>query len=509
MGKEQSILGKPSIKFYKDLKQSNTIKVEGDGLKKQIKMKVRIEKGEDEAMYSINIYADQQNRVNLLSTSQQRANSSGIIDFQEFLLMEYYFEKEQSLFIQINKNGYLLESFKTTVGTVFGSRNNTHSKQLNSSELIVISSEPLSDTTEYLYIKLQCENLTENDLRNPKLLCYYLISTNTKIYQSETISINGVFNETRIPSNLLSPQFTIQFFNYKKKCVYTLNTNINDFVNQTGPFNKLSFDIRKDKKMIFTNKSRAMKDYNFMEYIRAGVRLGLDIAIDFTNSNGHPLQVDSLHRVAEGVQNDYEKAIYSCGNIVAQYDYDQMFPVFGFGAKIRDDTEVSMCFNITLTDNSYINRIDGVLREYHNVLRNITFSGPTYFSPIIRQVISDIRHEGNSLNYHILMILTDGVINDMNESIDALVEGSFMPLSVIIIGIGNADFTNMDILDADDNPLVDSRGRKSARDLVQFVPFNQFKNDPNKLSSEVLEEIPTQIVEYYSQNNMYPDNLAS
>ena len=46
------------------------------------------------------------------------------------------------------------------------------------------------------------------------------------------------------------------------------------------------------------------------------------------------------------------------------------------------------------------------------------------------------------MNYNILMILTDGIIRDMQETINALVEASFLPISVIIIGIGNANFHN-------------------------------------------------------------------
>ena len=41
------------------------------------------------------------------------------------------------------------------------------------------------------------------------------------------------------------------------------------------------------------------------------------------------------------------------------------------------------------------------------------------------------------------MILTDGVIDDLQDTIDLLVEASYLPLSVIIIGIGNKDFSNM------------------------------------------------------------------
>ena len=103
------------------------------------------------------------------------------------------------------------------------------------------------------------------------------------------------------------------------------------------------------------------------------------------------------------------------------------------------------------------------------------------------------------------MILTDGLINDMDETIDALVEASYLPISVIIIGIGYGDFGNMDILDADENPLFDKNGRKADRDLVQFVPFYKFSNsDGDKLAEQVLEEVPRQVVEYYLHNKIYP-----
>lgn len=108
------------------------------------------------------------------------------------------------------------------------------------------------------------------------------------------------------------------------------------------------------------------------------------------------------------------------------------------------------------------------------------------------------------MNYHILMILTDGQIDDMEETKDALVEASFLPVSVIIIGIGDGNFGNMDILDADENPLYDKNRRKADRDLVQFVPFNKFKDNPQKLAEEVLEEIPRQVVEYYQHQKIEP-----
>ena len=96
----------------------------------------------------------------------------------------------------------------------------------------------------------------------------------------------------------------------------------------------------------------------------------------------------------------------------------------------------------------------------------------------------------------------------MQDTIDQLVKGSILPLTVIIVGIGNANFKNMDILDADDDPLKSREGVQAARDLVQFVPFNKYKDDPKKLAEEVLMEVPTQVLEYYEMNNILPETIT-
>ena len=112
-----------------------------------------------------------------------------------------------------------------------------------------------------------------------------------------------------------------------------------------------------------------------------------------------------------------------------------------------------------------------------------------------------VKKENNKLKYYILMILTDGMIDDIDYTINALVDASFLPISVIIIGIGKADFTNMNILDADENPLINDKGVKAVRDLVQFLPFQKYESNPEKLAEEVLAEIPKQLIEYYEQND--------
>ena len=57
-------------------------------------------------------------------------------------------------------------------------------------------------------------------------------------------------------------------------------------------------------------------------------------------------------------------------------------------------------------------------------------------------------------SYHILLILTDGVISDMDQSRAAIVEASALPMSIIIVGVGSADFDMMEELDSDDQLYV-------------------------------------------------------
>lgn len=69
----------------------------------------------------------------------------------------------------------------------------------------------------------------------------------------------------------------------------------------------------------------------------------------------------------------------------------------------------------------------------------------------------------------ILLILTDGVINDMETTVRTLIQASSLPLSVVIVGIGHADFSEMKRLDSDGGLLKDG-GLTAVRDIVQFVP---------------------------------------
>jgi len=79
----------------------------------------------------------------------------------------------------------------------------------------------------------------------------------------------------------------------------------------------------------------------------------------------------------------------------------------------------------------------------------------------------------------------------MQKTIDQVVRSSGLPISIIIVGVGSDDFESMDTLDADENPLYSQKYKKYMdADIVQFVPYRDFRSNPIQLAKETLDEVP-------------------
>ena len=496
-----------SIKYFNNIDSENIQNDDISSLNEKIKLNFYLQNTQKGNTYSISITSIDRKKINF-NSENKKSQQNGNLIFDNFYVCDYFFEREQKIQIIINKNNSPIK-VDTTLGCIVGSRFSTFIKKYFQEESLIVKAEKIGKNNAVINLKFSLKMDEKNSNYFSKHKLFYLITCKEqKLYSSEEISSEGTFSPIEIPICLLQPFYTFNLYDSHHKLLHTFNKNIDDI--KTEP-NKLQSKIlvSKNNYLYLYDNSEIKESFTFLDYIKAGIRIGLSIGIDFTGSNGHPLDKGTLHSIIDNKPSDYEKAIKACGDILAYYDYDQLFPVYGFGAIINssEDKLASMCFNLNFENDPDIYTIDNIIKTYHDCLKKekLTFAGPTEFAPIINKVISKI--EKNQLEYHILMILTDGVIDDLQETIDALVKGSFYPLSVIIIGIGDADFKNMEILDGDNVPLISSIGEKRMRDLVQFVPFNKFKNDGKKLSNEVLEEIPRQITEYYSMNNLSPNKV--
>ena len=105
-----------------------------------------------------------------------------------------------------------------------------------------------------------------------------------------------------------------------------------------------------------------------------------------------------------------------------------------------------------------------------------------------------------------LCLFTDGSIHDLAETKDRVVELSYLPVSIIIVGIGDEDFGQMVHLDADSHVLLDRGGRAAARDIIQFVRFNDLREMAQVEVNEIMmAEVPDQFVDYMVMHQVVLD----
>ena len=142
---------------------------------------------------------------------------------------------------------------------------------------------------------------------------------------------------------------------------------------------------------------------------------------------------------------------------------------------------------------------------------HVGLSGPTIFHQLIDAatgIAAAAQCSQATQKYFVLLIITDGVINDMAETKAALAKASGVPLSLIIVGVGSDPFTQMKTLDSDDGALSTESGKhKALRDIVQFVPMSDFAGKPEAaLAAEVLAEVPSQVLQYMAMRGINPNS---
>ena len=467
------------------------------------------------------------NNYEILGTTEEISEER--IDFGQCFEFDYFFERRQILRINLFQDQQKVYETEVDVPIIMGQNNFIYTKDMINNEINIGT------------IQFEIKKKVKNQFNNFKSQFLIRVELFDKLTYGEYFILfkkkNNINSSWRVcyKSNEFFPKngvYTLGNFeldstilcdsknDYILMELYNRSTNLLQGVTQftleqleNRAMVSLYDDLNSSKqigKAIINHTFKTIK--TFIDYIRGGININLDIAIDYTASNENPNNPNSLHYCLGDMPNDYENAILSCGSIVGYYDKDQIFPVFGFGGIPPGKNKVSHCFNINFEESPDIQLIDNVIRVYKESLNKVTLSGPTFFAPIIEKVMSEIKKNLNECpqenHYEILMILTDGLINDMQETTKLLVDCASLPLSVIIIGIGDADFSMMVTLDGDDIPLTDCDGRITERDLVQFVEYEKFKKKGNitELNEEVLKEIPRQIEEYYANFGKFYEN---
>jgi hypothetical protein len=172
---------------------------------------------------------------------------------------------------------------------------------------------------------------------------------------------------------------------------------------------------------------------------------------------------------------------------------DQKFPTLGFGAKY--DGVVRHAFQCG--PEPEVRGVAGVIEAYHSVFKSgLVMSSPTDITHVIELASKRAvdAQQGGKQAYTILLVISDGAVSDIKATVDCLNRVCETPLSVVIVGVGDADFASMEFLDDAGAP----------RDIAQFVEFNKHKDSQAALTSATLQEIPSQVVDYFQSKGIQP-----
>uniref|UniRef100_A0A670IMZ7 Copine-3 n=1 Tax=Podarcis muralis TaxID=64176 RepID=A0A670IMZ7_PODMU len=455
--------------------------------------------------------------------------------FSKKLRIDYYFEKVQKLkfgIYDIDNKSYdlndddFLGGAECTLGQIVSSKTVTQPLMLKKGKpagkgTVTISAEEIKDT-RVVSLDVEARNLDKKDFlgKSDPFLEFYKESDGGKwqlVYRSEVIknNLNPCWRKFSVPLQT----FCGGDFNKPMKNPFDLIINI--FCNMKSVEFECIHPEKKRKKKSYKNSGivrvkscKIEMEYSFLDYIMGGCQINFTVGIDFTGSNGDPKSPDSLHYISPNGINEYLTAIWCVGNVVQDYDTDKLFPAFGFGAQVPPDWKVSHEFALNFNPtNPYCQGIQGIVDAYRQALPQIRLYGPTNFSPIINHVArfaAQAAQQNTASQYFVLLIITDGEITDLDQTRQAIVNASKLPMSIIIIGVGSAEFNAMEFLDGDDGVLKSLSGEPAARDIVQFVPFRRFQNAPREaLNQSVLAEVPKQLVSYFKMLGLNPIKMPS
>lgn len=326
-----------------------------------------------------------------------------------------------------------------------------------------------------------------------KNLSYCIQKGNKVLFKSAICNSTNIKKSDKIKLSDLEPEFVIYFYNeeFEERKVKIKSKELKNGVEIVLPHvDNLKINISSEETK-YTSFLKLLEEKN--------INLDLSIAIDFTGSNGRPFREDSLHYITNGFINNYEKAIREHYEIFSPYNKKDKYNIYGFGAKVNGRFEE--IFNLNGEDDPSITGIENIISEYKKVVNNVRFSGGTYFSPIVKEVLRKIEeNRDTNCNYHILLIISDGKIRDIDETIDSIIEASKFPISFIIIGIGEDVTSDMKILNGENGKLISSNGEELNKDIVQYVHFKDFAHNLNILADEVDKYIPGQITNYFKDN---------
>ena len=290
----------------------------------------------------------------------------------------------------------------------------------------------------------------------------------------------------------------------RKTTISSLITSPNGIYER--PLNK-NKSTTKDIFCIKINKLNKINNKNItiFDYLISGLKLSGFLSLDFSNGKNKTPLTNSINKYKEIINNILDK--------VSLYVKGHSFFVYGYGGKLKNiesnNQLYQSIFNINMKNNNEIIRNEELIKSFNNCLNNIISNKEVHFSSLIRKMAKEMYLIYELRYYNILFILARELPtnNDKQETIDAFVESSYLPLTIIIICEGENEFNKMNELYGN-KIKTSSVGMDKARNNIKCINITKdFNDNSEKMIEWCLREISQQIIEYYKLNKCTPEQI--
>ena len=533
----QKMIGEDNIKALSEEEKFNIFdrKINNIELEENLHFDFSLKNAEKDKKYDVEIYDDENKLLGKINNNEKN-NENKELTFKN-LSMNFNFAKVQSVCLKlkknVNDNDTIIKTKIIPLKALFGEITGKYEEKIidflgdESFSINLIKSYENDDNQEKensnnsnkindKLIRLKFKSLISFSLYSSKSIVSYTIEKNQNIlFKSPFCSDSNIQNSDKIPIELLKPTFDICFYNvcYEEKR-YTIK------------YDELFKGVEKDVNFTDTNfniniNSEEVKPNKLLKLLEKGLNIELIIAIDFTESNGDKDNPSSLHYIKDNFVNNYEKAIREIYEIFSTYNKSNQCDLFGFGGSNFYFKNPKYCFDIDDIKDDNIDdvknneqNIEKIISLYKKAVNTTIFGTGTFFSSVIVKTYNIIRNKmiknkgTNSLNYNVLLIISDGKIHDIDWTIAWLKYCSNLPFSVVVIGVGEHATKDMKIL----NGEISFEGKIIENNNVHYVHFKDFNGNIKKLRENALRYIPENISEYFekikSTGEKIPDELV-
>lgn len=430
-----------------------------------------------------------------------------------------------------------------TLGQLMGAKGCTLAKRLGGEKsYMIVTAEEIVETREVLEFRFSCQDLVKEQsiIDQSKVLdqCrpYFRLERLNRddqswevVWKSEVLkdTLDPTWQVARLPLQMLcnddkSNPLKVTIWDYEKHSsshdlLGFVESTVAEIVEKAKDGGIPVFIVMREKRKLFRGsklkhvgllkvlKAAVIRIPSMSQYLSGGCSLDLMIGVDCTVANGEWGNEKNLHYCASHWLNDYQAGIQNLGTIVENFARGKHSSLWGLGAKISGNDQACYVMEERLCEGK------ALLRAYDDhVAENPEFSlgEPFFLKPLIQSAtFRTIRSSKRRQCYTVLTVFTAGEIADLPETIDLICAAAEdAPLSLVIIGVGNRDFSAIQKLCGDEKNgrLRDSRGIPVAREIVTFVSFKQFGGNATEVIGEALKDIPEQFVEYHVMNGSKP-----